>query len=152
MTLYSIRRAGVKDIPVLVRHRRAMFEAMGERENLDEMSERFAEWAQDAMEGDIFFAWLAETENRELVAGGAATLVHWPPSPSDSNPVRAFVYNVWTEPGHRKQGLARQIMEAIHVWCEERGIRTISLHASEEGKPLYASMGYKLTNEMRRKI
>lgn len=152
MAQYSIRRASAKDIPILVRHRRAMFEAMGQGEGLDEMSERFAEWAEGAMEGDIFFAWLAETENREPVSGGAVTLLPWPPTADDPTPIRACVYNVWTEPEHRKRGLARKIMEAIHEWCGERGIRTMSLHASDQGRPLYASLGYQPTNEMRMKL
>ena len=33
--------------------------------------------------------------------------------------------------------------------CRERGIAIATLHASDEGRPLYEAMGFKQTNEMR---
>ena len=42
----------------------------------------------------------------------------------------AFVYNVYTEPAHRRRGLARLIMDAIHAWCREEGIGSMALNAS----------------------
>jgi len=34
-------------------------------------------------------------------------------------------------------------------WCREAGYKNVSLHASDEGRPLYESMGFVPTNEMR---
>jgi len=56
----------------------------------------------------------------------------------------AVVYNVYTEPAHRRQGLARRIMDAIHAWCRDEGIASVALNASADGRPLYESMGYQL--------
>ncbi|MBI1878726.1 MAG: GNAT family N-acetyltransferase [Chloroflexi bacterium] len=55
----------------------------------------------------------------------------------------AFVYNVYTEPPHRRQGLARRLMETIHQWCRERGLKFVGLNASEFGRPLYEALGYQ---------
>ena len=32
-----------------------------------------------------------------------------------------YVLNVYTEPEHRRRGLARQLMQAILAWCQARG-------------------------------
>jgi len=34
-------------------------------------------------------------------------------------------------------------------WCWQNGVPIVILHASTEGRPLYESMGFKPTNEMR---
>lgn len=35
------------------------------------------------------------------------------------------------------------------AWCDTRGIRRLSLHASVEGRALYETLGFTSTNEMR---
>jgi hypothetical protein len=37
----------------------------------------------------------------------------------------------------------------LHQWAEGRGLGALALHASEEGRPLYETLGYEPTNEMR---
>ena len=74
--------------------------------------------------------------------GGGITIIPWPPGPSYAGDRLAFVYNVYTEPAHRRRGLARLIMETIHAWCRAEGIGSVALNASRDGKPLYESMGY----------
>ena len=57
----------------------------------------------------------------------------------------AFVYNVYTEPAHRRRGLARAIMDAIHTWCREAGVTSVALNASPDGRPLYEALGYHVS-------
>ncbi|MFB7271169.1 GNAT family N-acetyltransferase [Streptomyces sp. NPDC056244] len=63
------------------------------------------------------------------------------------NPTGAFghVFNVATDPGLRRRGYSRACMEALLGWYRERGVRKIDLHASQEGEPLYASLGFVRT-------
>jgi GNAT superfamily N-acetyltransferase len=62
---------------------------------------------------------------------------------------RVTVLNVYTEPTHRRRGLARRVMRVIIDWCHAEGLASIQLHASDDGRPLYASLGFLATNEMR---
>ena len=72
----------------------------------------------------------------EIVAGGGISLLRWPPGPRPAAGDRlAFVYNVYTEPAHRKRGLARSLMEAIHAWCAEQGIAAMALNAARRRPP-----------------
>ena len=53
------------------------------------------------------------------------------------------------EPGHRRQGLAHQLIAEILAWCRANDIPRASLHASQFGVSVYERLGFAQTNEMR---
>lgn len=148
MSTYAIRPATLADIQIIVYHRHAMFAEMGLQGDYETMDARFAPWLRQALIGQHYFGWLVETETGEVVAGGGVALLPRAPSPPDLNEEWGFVYNIYTEPAHRRQGLARRLMEVIHQWCRERGLQTVGLNASEFGRPLYEELGYRPSDTM----
>jgi predicted GNAT family acetyltransferase len=54
----------------------------------------------------------------------------------------AWIGMVLTRPEYRRQGLARQLMEDAIATAQGRGIRTLKLDATDEGRPLYESLGF----------
>jgi GNAT superfamily N-acetyltransferase len=139
---YTIRQATLADADALVRHRLGMFRDMGVPFDPAALSEAFRRWLADAMTGGTYYAWVVEDQHGVIVGGGAASVLPWPPGPRDTSARLAFVYNVYVEPSHRRRGLARQIMEAIHAFCRQQGIASVALNASAEGTPLYRTLGY----------
>ena len=139
---YHVRPATLADIDVLVRHRIAMFSDMGVPIDGPPLALAFAEWLRATMASETYRAWLVETAEGQVAAGGGATIIPWPPGPRSLGDKIAFVYNVYTEPPHRRRGLARLVMEAIHEWCQWSGVGTVALNASSDGQSLYDSMGY----------
>ena len=140
-----IRPATLDDLDVLVRHRISMFTDMGVPLDAAALDESFRAWLAGVMPQGTYRAWLAETAEGEIAAGGGITILPWPPGPGYLGDRVAFVYNVYTEPVHRRQGLGRLVMDAIHAWCREAGITSMALNASQDGLPLYESMGYAVT-------
>lgn len=61
----------------------------------------------------------------------------------------AHIMNVYTVPAYRRQGLARKLLLHILSWCDSKSIDQITLTASNEGRPLYDSLGFKQTAGMR---
>ncbi len=61
----------------------------------------------------------------------------------------SVILNVYTEPAHRRIGISRQLMKTALDWCRENHVNMVILHATEKGRPLYASFGFKPTTEMR---
>ena len=146
---YLVRPATLADADTLVAHRTAMFADMGVE--LDrETAAAFRRWIADAMASGLYRAWVVETagggtagpSTAAVVAGGGISLLPWPPGPRYPGDRLAFVYNVYTEPAHRRRGLARMVMHAIHAWCREAGVLWVALNASADGRPLYDSLGY----------
>jgi GNAT superfamily N-acetyltransferase len=144
---YSIRRATITDIPHIVRHREAMFRDMGIHAAFEDMAAAMELWLRHAIPSKTYQAWVAETAAGEVAAGGGLVVIPWPPGPMSLDPRCGFIFNVYTQPEHRKQGLARRLMEAIHESCRAEGIERVVLNASTFGKPLYDAMGYVVTNE-----
>jgi len=144
-----IRAAQAADIEIICEHRRAMFLDMGHTGRiLDPMIAAFRPWLKQRLESGEYRGWLAGNGG-EVIAGAGLWLMPWPPHLVAPDQPRANILNVYTKPEWRGRGVARQLMETILNWCAAQGIRAVILHASDAGKPLYRSMGFEPTNEMR---
>ena len=144
MSDYRLRKATLADLDVLVDHRIAMFTEMGTTLDAPVVRQLFGDWLLKMMPAGTYQAWLVEDGRHQVVAGGGITVIDWPPGPSSFIGKVAFVYNVYTDPAHRKQGLARRLMDAIHAWCRQHGVAAVALNASPDGRHLYESQGYRL--------
>jgi GNAT superfamily N-acetyltransferase len=141
---YRIREATLDDTETLVRHRIAMFTDMGVPLDAPALARSFRTWLAAEMPAGTYHAWLVETGDGQIAAGGGLSVLPWPPGPQYMGDRIAVVYNVYTEHAHRRRGLARRLMETIHAWCRAAGVASIALNASQDGRPLYESMGYHL--------
>jgi GNAT superfamily N-acetyltransferase len=139
---YRVRAATLADADILVRHRIAMFTDMDVPLDARQLEQAFRVWIGEMIPAGSYRAWLAEDSTGAVAGGGGITIIPWPPGPQYTGDRLAFVYNVYTEPAHRRRGLARRIMETIHAWCRNEGIGSIALNASRDGKPLYEAIGY----------
>ena len=151
---YLIRPGMVSDAATIIAHRRAMFSEMGYRDEqaLDRMSAAFEPWLIARMKTGEYLAWFAVGPDGAVAAGLGLWLMDWPPHMIGPGARRGNVLNVYTEPYARRQGLARRLMETALAWCRDNGIHAVILHASPDGRPLYESLGFKSTNEMRLEI
>ena len=142
---YYVREATLADADALVHHRVAMFTDMGLAFDREADNAPFRAWLAEQMPAGTYRAWVVEDERGAVVGGGGATIIPWPPGPRYPGDRLAFVYNVYVEPAHRRRGLARRIMEAIHSFCRTHRITSIALNASDDGRPLYELLGYQVT-------
>jgi GNAT superfamily N-acetyltransferase len=149
MSPYRVRPATLDDADRLVHHRVGMFTDMGTRFDTPSVETAFRSWLAEMMPAGVYRAWVVEAIEEPgppVVAGGGITVLPWPPGPQFVGGRVAFVYNVYSEPAHRRRGLGRLIMETIHQWCREQGILVVGLNASRDGLGLYESLGYKATS------
>jgi GNAT superfamily N-acetyltransferase len=143
MSDYRIRPATLDDVDALVHHRVAMFTEMGISIDAGSVTTAFRDWVTRLLPAGTYRGWVVEAPAGEIVAGGGMTILPWPPGPWYVGGRMAFVYNVYTEPAHRRRGLARLIMDTIHQWCRDEGIGVAGLNASGQAQRLYESMGYQ---------
>jgi GNAT superfamily N-acetyltransferase len=153
MDAFEIRKALVADIPEIARQRRLLLQLAdgASDEALDDMVPRMEGYLATAMPAGYFHAWLAEKDG--AVVGGAAVVVHvHPPSTKEPMTRRAHILNVFIYPEHRRRGAGRRLMETAIEWCRAEGFRFADLHATDEGRPLYESLGFRPTNHMRMRL
>lgn len=146
---YTLRPVEAKDLDLVLYHRRQMFVEMGHDANKTDAAIRATEslFCRSLAEGRYRGFFFEDNLNR-VVAGGGVITYEFHVGPQDSSPHRSWIVNMYTEPNHRRRGLARMIMAALVDLCRELGWAVTYLHASPDGRPLYESLGFKATNEM----
>ena len=149
-----IRKAGVEDLKHILHHRRAMFEEMGFRDTavLDRVEDLSQKYFSEALRIGTYRGWLAEELNGQIVGGGGIVVADWPGYPGENHAERAWILNMYTEPGARRCGVAKRLLAVMLEWCRIKGFSAVSLHASSAGRPLYESVGFQQTNEMMLKL
>ena len=157
MTTYHIRTCNQDDAATVARHRVEMFREMGDvptdelaRELLDKSTSALAA----ALADGSYTGWFAVNPAGEVIAGaGAHVKPQFPRMSHDHTRVEVtpvpLVVNVYTETEYRGQGIARALMRVIMEWACAIGSDRLVLHASDAGRPLYVSLGFHPTNEMR---
>jgi GNAT superfamily N-acetyltransferase len=135
-----------------------MFREMGSIQPAREPSLRTASHAYfaAALASGEYVGWLALLTGppEEPIAGAGVQLRSLLPRPDANGDGlllgrEALVLNVYTDPPWRRRGLARQLMSEIIRWAATAGVVRLVLHASTQGRPLYETLGFTATNEMR---
>ena len=148
---FSIRETSVADLEEILHHRRMMFYDMGYQDvsALDRVVQSSRPPIQRYLADGSYRGWFAMADGRVAAGVGLiiTELVSGPLNPEQTS--RPYLLNVYTEPEFRSQGLARLLTIKAIEWCRSHGYKILWLHASKYGKPLYDSLGFESTNEMK---
>ncbi|HYV09006.1 MAG TPA: GNAT family N-acetyltransferase [Thermoplasmata archaeon] len=146
-----VRRATLKDLRLLVRHRRGMWEAVAElhAHTLDAADRVYRRWARARIRSGRLVGFIID-EAGTAVASGCVWVMNVQPRPNWAGTRVAYLLSMFTEPSHRGKGHATRIVRAAVSWAKARGIGVMLLHASRFGEPIYRREGFEPTTEMRR--
>jgi GNAT superfamily N-acetyltransferase len=149
-----LHKAGVQDLKQILHHRRAMFEEMGFQDSavLDRVEALSREYFSEALRSGTYHGWIAEELSGQILGSGGIVVADWPGYPGENHAERAWILNMYTEPGTRRCGVAKRLLEEMIEWCRIKGFSVVSLHASSAGRPLYEAVGFQQTNEMMLKL
>lgn len=81
------------------------------------------------------------------VACASMSYIEIMPTFSHSSGKRAHLMNVYTEEQYRRRGIAKHLVNMLIGDARAHGATEISLDATESGRPLYESMGFKASEE-----
>jgi GNAT superfamily N-acetyltransferase len=145
----TARPVAARDLELICEHRERMFASSGRtRESLQPMTASFRQWLIPRLSDGSYFGWMLE-EAGQVVAGLGMMVIDWPPHPSHpTDDRRAYILNVFVEPEHRRNGLARQLMALAEERARQLGLRYAILHSTRQGRPLYEALGWGPTSEM----
>jgi GNAT superfamily N-acetyltransferase len=153
----AIRRASVEDAPSIARHRVEMFRDMGQVP-AGELAHKLLNESKAALASVLadgsYAGWLVIDGPGSVVAGAGVHIKPQLPRFTHNgtrvatSPV-PLVVNVYTEVQWRRRGVAKALMNTVLQWSAAEGFDRVVLHASDAGRPLYLSLGFVATNEMR---
>lgn len=146
-----MREVHAGDFEVVARHRADMFRDMGQVSG--QAYERLLAASKPWIAGllaEVSYAGLLVEHDGVIVAGGGIWLRETGPVPSCTRVGKwAHLVNVYVEREHRRRGLARWVVTELIGWCRANGMDHVTLAASDEGRPLYESLGFVPTVDMR---
>lgn len=146
----TIRHATPGDADTITEHRLLMFKETRTVSPEIEANLRaeLPDLLRSMLQSSLYVGWLAEADNGQIIAGAGVQVRRLLPRVETQIPCEALVVNVYVAPEFRRHGLARRLMEQIVAWAPGQGIERIALHASDMGRPLYASLGFAASTEM----
>jgi GNAT superfamily N-acetyltransferase len=122
--------------------------AVSEQES-EELFAASLPWLEHVLGAGEYVGWLVLFDD-EIVAGGGIHLRDTAPVPGCYRQGRGgHIMNVYTVEAHRRRGLARFLLQTILEWGACNRLDHITLTASDAGRPLYESLGFVPTNDMR---
>ena len=139
----TLRRATPADAEDLTRLRGLMHLAMGSPSLPDAWRTACEDAFRRRLAADDFVAFVVEVEGR-LVSCGAGWLEEHLPSPGQYDGRRGHIASMSTEPEHRRRGYAREVFAALMGWFAEHDIPRVDLRATEDGRGLYESFGFRV--------
>ena len=157
MTSYDIRPATPADALLLATQRVAMFRDMDRTTPAIEqpLLESCAAYFTTALASGEYAGWVARLTNEPERAVGGAGVQFRPLVPRTDASGRflvagreGLILNVYVDPAHRRQGIARSLMETLIRWAPGADIVRLVLHASADGRRLYEHLGFVDSNEM----
>jgi GNAT superfamily N-acetyltransferase len=139
----TLRRATPADAEELTRLRGLMHLAMGTTALSPEWRTACEATFRRRLSEADFVAFAVEEGDR-LVSCGAGWLVEHLPSPGQYDGRRGHIASMSTEREHQRQGHARQVFGALMGWFAEQEVPRVDLRATEDGRGLYESFGFRL--------
>ena len=140
----NVEKAGMKDIESLVRMRTEyLAEDNGGLDDRDlaAIQRDLPGYFRANLDKDLFVYVIRD--GQEIVSCAFLLLVEKPMSPAFINGKTGTVLNVYTCRPNRRRGYARMIMEALLAEAREKEISVLELKATEDGYPLYRSVGFR---------
>lgn len=143
---YVYGQASLSDTPELVRLRigylTADFGELDPQQETDLWRELPA-YFELHLDYDLLAFVARDEETNAIVCCAWLLLVTKPPSPRFPHGQTGTLFNVYTVPEHRRRGLARQVMLRLLDAARDLNLDVVELHATEDGYPLYRSLGFQ---------
>lgn len=144
-----VRRATVADAALLAAHRAAVWHEVGDWDT-DELEPQLPVWTTfiaRCIANETYVAFVAERDGRAIGSGALLVQLSIPRPQFDSDRV-GRVQSVYVEPEARMRGVARAIMAELIAYARANAMISLTLHPSDDGRALYASLGFTAADEM----
>ncbi len=146
-----IRRSTLRDIDVLVSHRRKMWEEIRRSSRGQHLIKDlpYRRWLLDLIPKRRFIGFLAVASDGKVVGSGGVWLRDEHPKPDSKRTTVPYLLSMYTVLEFRRNGVAASIVKEAMNWCKKKGYNIMRLNASKMGRRVYSDLGWERTWEMR---
>ena len=148
----AARPARAEDAGELVRLRAIMLASMTGADPVDDgwrdEARRIIEARIGAADG-TFVSFVVDQPDRPGALAACATGIVEQRLGGPGNPSgrAGYVFNVVTDPHHRRRGYSRTCTTALLAWFRAQGVVVVDLRASAQAETLYESLGFVRTRD-----
>lgn len=145
------KKAAIDDIEQLTKLRVEVLRAANQLPDDTDMTEverqSYAYYAAALKDGS-HTAYLV-FDGAALIGAGGVSYYRVMPTYHNPSGEKAYIMNMYTHPDYRRKGIAFKTLDLLVQDAKARGIRAISLEATDMGRPLYEKYGFvKMEHEM----
>jgi GNAT superfamily N-acetyltransferase len=141
--MITIRRAEINDIQIVIDMRIAFLKEESGIPNSETVDTQYIrKYVEEKLPTGEYLVWLAEDGER-VVGTGGLVFFHRPPGFTADTDVNAMIFNMYTIPEYRSQGIATGILKDIAEYVSASKTHKIILYATDIGRPVYERFGFK---------
>ena len=147
----EFRKAEAEDSELLVRTRIEVLGAangLADSADMSEVEKQSRAYYEKALADGTHTALLVSDHGQFIGAGGIS---YYRVMPTYHNPTgrKGYIMNMYTRPEYRRKGIAFHTLDLLIQDAREKGLASVSLEATEAGRPLYEKYRIKKKkNEM----
>lgn len=146
----TYKAATLDDLQILIETRINVLIAANKLDDSADMSEvrkHTEEYYIGALADGSHFAVLVYDENQSVVGTGGISYYQVMPTYCNPDGRKAYIMNMYTAPEYRRQGIALKTLDILVQDAVKRGIKHITLEATEMGSSLYEKYGFVVMDD-----
>jgi ribosomal protein S18 acetylase RimI-like enzyme len=112
--------------------------------------ETILQFINNARQDLLYQAFIAEVDG--VAIGSASCQIFaglYPQVLAENYRKYGYIWGVYVDKNYRRKGIAKQLTNMAIAYLKSLGCTWVILHASPSGKPVYTSLGFSESNEMR---
>lgn len=145
------KKASMQDIDFLTESRIEVLKAanqLADDADMAEVEAQTREYYKKALSDGTHTAYLV-FDGDQFIGAGGISYFRVMPTYHNASGNKAYIMNMYTKPDYRRLGIAYKTLELLVADAKEKGVKAISLEATDMGKPLYEKFGFmKMNAEM----
>ena len=147
----SITEASIEEGTLISEHFYKMWLDIGIPEEAIEENwqEIILQFIENARQNLAYQAFIAKMD--DIIVGSVSCQIYaglYPNVIKSNHRKLGYIWGVYVEPMHRRQGIAKQLTNAAIEYLKNIGCTRVILNASPAGKPLYTSLNFVESNAM----
>ena len=137
---FTCRKLRPEDLEIFIQMRIRQLKEEGVEATVD-LAPALRDYYERHMKDGTFVSWVA-LDQEKIIATSGLSFVEKPPYYSCPSGKIALLSSMYTDPGYRRKGIAKELLRRISEEAKAYGCGVIQITASDQGVLLYADFGF----------